>query len=444
MASISTLVAAVPPDGWTYSGADPVTVVDNGYGPAFEMVLYPEGYFPQYFTSDIYDLDAPLILRIDLPESRTVAWESDGTEPSQTANLEWGARLPGEAYGTWVARNTGRTVETRGWFSVELWTATDAYWIGLVVDNGAEEEEGTDKMRLAYWTHSPTADDPYGATGGPNYFGPEDINSYSSFYIKIEKWGEFLDTARLRFSEDGETWDETTESIGLEALDTTTRVYLGATGRKHEEFLSEWGPGWDPAQSILLSPQPHVFVPPEEHPGWDEGWTDFDEDAEFEDYPDTYDPDAIAPAVPQFNCSSVLDQILTFSRLVHRPIRIVSGNQISLVDVNAEGIPDGWHNFEDKLYVEASKQVQAGAHTLSLDRANRTVTASASFKKDDVRILAARHRVPAMLPTFGGQPPAPVSRVRLTFTAEGMEPGMAVPGHFQASVEFHIADEGGS
>ncbi|WP_157985421.1 hypothetical protein [Lentzea terrae] len=421
MPSISTCQAAVPP-AWffTYGGVggnapDP-EVITTDYGPAFRFSLNGQG---EAVSSAAFTFDAPLVIRVDLPEAQTLTWEEHNAVIVLTPDLAWGFPEPGETGPEWLARNTGRTVDSRGWFLVQLLTEYDEpLWVGLVV----EQVDDTDRMRLAIFPRGPEYPAETGSWMLPAYFGPEDVGSLSAFYVKIERWGEGGTTTKISFSEDGATWDVLNEAYADVELWSTSPVYLGVSNNYSALNSS--------TLSVVMQPQEPV-----EHPGWDPGWgEDWDDNAPYDsDFDSNWDLDAIAPAVPQFGCDSVLSLVQQYSALIRRPVRIISGTEISLVDLDTEGIPTGFLTYEDKLYTSATKQVSAGAHTLSLDRADRTVTASAEFKQDDVRLLVSRHRVPQALPTFGGMPPAPVSRVSLHFD----------PEHFQASVEFWISDEGG-
>jgi hypothetical protein len=329
--------------------------------------------------------------------------------------FQWKVSLPEPVDVEWGMSAT--PLSTRGSTYIELELLSDpGYYllVGLFAEyTGADDDDGTEpyRMRLTVW--------PTGFLGGlPARFGPTNVNDLDQFWLKVERDG--TDTL-VSFSLDAIEWSILDQVPVAVEIVSSPAIVLNATPNARTALYGA---------EIHLGP--NQGPDPEPDDGWDDGWDDWDEDADFSDYPDYWDPYATAPADPQFACSSVLDQILEYSRLTHRPIRIVSGNQISLVDINAEGIPTGFHNFEDKVYVTTKKDVQAGAHTLSLDRANRTVSASASFKEDDTRLLVSRHRPPQLLTTFGGMPPAPVARVNLSFT----------PLHFNSSVEFAISDEG--
>lgn len=143
---------------------------------------------------------------------------------------------------------------------------------------------------------------------------------------------------------------------------------------------------------------------------------------------DPFDPDADAPAVPEPECSSVLDLIREFSGLVRRAVRITGPSSISMVDPNAP-LPAGYTADDAAgMYHQTQQQLSAGTVVLSLLAGKLGLALSADLVSDDARILTSGWRIPDRLPVYTIAPTA-VQRVNYQFTPRG----------FQASLEFRAA-----
>jgi hypothetical protein len=160
-----------------------------------------------------------------------------------------------------------------------------------------------------------------------------------------------------------------------------------------------------------------------------------DDDAEVpeegEPPSDTEQPDRV--------CSTMIDLVRTFSSYpwsperpdakgVNQAIRIIGPNTIERVStVEGSPLPDGWTSEEaSDLYYSISREVQAPS--MAVSGFNKIeLTANASMRTDDVRILASGWQIPSRLPVHG-LPPALVKSIQYTFTKE----------HFNAEVEFYF------
>lgn len=127
--------------------------------------------------------------------------------------------------------------------------------------------------------------------------------------------------------------------------------------------------------------------------------------------------------------STLLELVRTFSAAVNQAVRIVGPLTIEMVDPNLP-LPDGWSDDDaGDLYVSATRSVNANTKVLSVRSGNVSLTASAQWKADDVRLLRSTWRLPDRLPVYG-LPAAPVQRISYTFGPNG----------YSASLDFHYHD----
>lgn len=138
-----------------------------------------------------------------------------------------------------------------------------------------------------------------------------------------------------------------------------------------------------------------------------------------------------APAVPcGAGSATILELVRQFSSQVRRAVRITGSRTIEMVDPNAAMPGALVQDDADHMYTNVTLAARAGEKTLRLGKGEVSMSASATLKSDDVRVIHEGWQIPGRLPALT-VPPSAVKRVQYDFTPRG----------FTAGVDFHIPDD---